>query len=413
MKVSTVKNKPLAWFIFMLCGMAILWHGYHRVLALPKAKHTSFQLPAPVSAPAYTPLVSELEMPPSAKSVHAATLALIKTPQHPQGQLMAAWFAGSREGHSDVQIYASFLQTMSGQPEKWSDPVAILNRDNLAKQSQMFIKKLGNPVLYQTADGTIHLFVVATSYGGWAAAKIAHLTSNDGQAFKLKQILPLSPLTNVSHLVRTLPVPLADGGFYLPIYHELVNKFEVVLRFNQHGEWVGKIRPNHLTGTLQPAMVATSPDSCLMVRRHHPAQNLLVQTCHAGGLQWGKSVVSNISNEDNSLNIVQFNQKTYLIHNQAHDGNHRAQLWLSELHPVGNAYTVDKQLLLAEMNGREVSYPSALVVDDNLHVVYTQDRVAIRHLQINIAAMNKVAGCYRAVVSGSLKRILCEQGETS
>lgn len=351
-------------------------------------------------------------------SVHAPTIAHIHRDNHTY--LMSAWFEGSREGAKDVQIYAAFLDLhrlkqpftdiktpLSDSPlsdnkpnhsqaihRLWSSPKPILSRQQLATQSNMRIKKLGNPVLYQSTDSTIHLFVVATSYGGWAASKIFHLTSKTGDHFVLKQLLPLSPFLNVSHLVRTLPVTLDDGGFYLPVYHELIHKFELILRFDHQGNLIAKTRPNALKGKLQPALTTLSKNECLSASRHHHSEYMLIQYCTDGGINWHKPMITNIKNDNNSLNLLHADNQNYIIHNQRKNNNDRHDLWLSTInnhtknhHTKNNhtnhQFTVEPLFLIDHADIGEVSYPSTIMADNHLHIVYTHDRNAIRHVMIN------------------------------
>lgn len=350
-----------------------------------------------------TPFLIQSDVSRTTRSVHASTLAEIKVGDG--RKLMTAWFQGSREGARDVEIYASFLtlqEPLGTSPTQnlWSAPKSILTPQMLAEQSRTHIKKLGNPVLYQSRDGTIHLFVVATSYAGWAASKIYHLTSTTGEHFDFKQILPLSPFLNVSHLVRVPPVSLADGGFYLPIYHELANKFELILRFNKDGELIAKIRPNALTGLLQPALTPISKDDCVMARRHRHSAPLLIQECHQGGLVWDKPTPTNVNNDNNSLNLVHFNNTNYLIHNQTKDENSRYYLWLSKLTKNNNDFVVQKYLLLDTANTGEVSYPTTVTLGNEMHIVYTHDRQSIRHIVVNQSFLDKIGDCELSVNQG-------------
>lgn len=332
-------------------------------------------------------------LPSTTLSVHSATLAHIDS----QNQLMTAWFGGSREGAKDVQIYASWLD-LDKPNAVWSAPKVIVSPQSLAAQSGTYIKKLGNPVLYQAQDGTVHLFVVATSYAGWAAAKIYHLTkpkdTRSDDEFVFRQILPLSPLVNVSHLVRTPPVALADGGFYLPVYHELAHKFEVLLRFDNDGNLIQKIRPNHLTQRLQPTLVALNDSDCLMTARNRHSSPILIQKCHQGGLQWDNVITTTLNNDNNSLNIFSFDKNNYLTHNQSKNGNSRYALWLSHL---SGQFNITPFIELDYSDQSEVSYPTTLVVGDTVHIVYTYERTAIRHIAINNTFIKNAKACLPTV----------------
>lgn len=367
------KHRHLKYLFLWLVALVVLgaWH-YQQLPAKP-----AFVVANTASHTANQATLTKHTLPSPTLSVHSATLTHLQN----EHRLMTAWFGGSREGAKDVQIYASWLD-LDKPNAVWSAPKVIVSPQSLAHQSHTYIKKLGNPVLYQAQNGTVHLFVVATSYAGWAASKIYHLTQAKGKdEFVFRQILPLSPLVNVSHLVRTPPVGLADGGFYLPVYHELAYKFEVLLRFDKNGKLIEKIRPNHLTKRLQPTLVALNDSDCLMTARNRYSSPILIQHCHQGGRQWDTPIATNLDNDNNSLNVVAFADGIYLTHNQSKNTNSRYALWLSKL----NESTISPVVQLDYSDKGEVSYPTTLVVGDSIHIVYTYNRKAIRHIAFNHA----------------------------
>lgn len=343
-----------------------------------------------------------ISQPHPAPSVHAASLSTLNN-----NELLAVWFAGAREGASDVAIVANRYSLTK---HRWATPYPILTREQLSLQSHQYIKKLGNPVIYQSQDGMLHLFVVGVSFGGWAGSKLYHLQSTNGINFDFVQLLPLSPLMNISHLVRNRPIGLDDGGFYLPIYHEFAQKFPLLLRFDHQGKLIDRIRPNPLLGVLQPAITATNSSDCLMVARNEQPAPIWQQHCSDGGTRWHKPTQLPLINDNSALSIDYFNHHLLLVHNQSHQGNSRYHLVLSSLgdktiHSLildstgttlannlanNNAATnaidsnaIDSNAIDTPKAGEEVSYPTTLVVGDNLHIVYTHDRNQIRHIRIN------------------------------
>lgn len=315
-------------------------------------------------------------------SVHAVSLS-----RFGEDKMIAAWFAGSREGAKDVEIVANQYSLPT---QTWAEPYVILNRQQLSQLSKQYIKKLGNPVLWQTQDGVLHLFVVGVSLGGWAGSKIYHLSSTDGKQYHYRQTLPLSPFMNVSHLVRAMPVALADGGFYLPIYHEFAHKFPLLLRFDQQGEFVATIRPQarHLLGTLQPTLTALSTDHCVMTGRNRWASPIWLSACADGGQIWQVPIQLSLSNDNSSLNIINAWQNILLVHNMTKQNNSRYHLALSLLDlPSKRSHSV---ILDSTSDNKEVSYPASLVVDDMVHIAYTHNRSQIRHIAFNRAWLAKV-----------------------
>ena len=146
-------------------------------------------------------------------AAHSASFAVL-----PDDSLIAVWFAGSHEGKPDVETFQSYFK--DGQ---WTLAKAIVSREELSRDTHLFVKKLGNPVIYRALDNALHLFVVSVSVGGWSGSSINHLTSIDGgKTWRNAKKLILSPVFNISSLVRINPITLTSGGFYLPIYHEAV-----------------------------------------------------------------------------------------------------------------------------------------------------------------------------------------------
>ena len=151
---------------------------------------------------------SRIPMPQGVPSAHASALATL-----PGDRMLAFWWAGSRESGPDVKVYASRWHNGA-----WSQAWEVASRASLGRALGFGVRRIGNPVAWTDRDSRIHLYVVATGLGGWAASRVAHMVSSDhGASFEVKRVLPMSPLFNTSVLVRTNPVGTADGGWWLPV----------------------------------------------------------------------------------------------------------------------------------------------------------------------------------------------------
>lgn len=318
---------------------------------------------------------------PHAPSVHSATLTRLS-----DDKLLAMWFAGSGEGKPDVEIYGSIYEPSSN---TWSEPKSYLNRFRLKEDSKQFIKMLGNPVLFRSSLGEIHLFVVGVSFGGWATSKIYHyISKDDGVNFEYKQRLDLGMLLNLSHLVRAQPIALQDGGFYLPIYHELADKYPLIVRFDKEGNVIEDIKTTSLSGQLQPSLLPTSSTECLAVFRNYYDKPMNMQYCFKGGLEWGKPFPSNIINEGNSIALFGLGKEIFLVHNtrEKNSEESRGTLVLSQL--IDNQWK--KLTILDVAQGKrergksvEVSYPTAISNGEWIDIVYTYNRSHIAHIRFN------------------------------
>ncbi|MDX8382492.1 MAG: sialidase family protein, partial [Ghiorsea sp.] len=178
-------------------------------------------------------------------STHSVSASIL-----PNGDVMAFWFAGSREGHKDVQI---FQTTFSHLQQTWAIPKPMLDVAYLDDVLGRYVGKIGNPVVFVDSQQRMWLFFVTVSYGGWAGSNINVMWSEDlGQHWNTPKRLITSPFINVSTLVRNPPVELEDGSLLLPIYHEFVAQFPESLRVSRAGEVMRKTRMFGHNGGIQP-----------------------------------------------------------------------------------------------------------------------------------------------------------------
>ena len=122
------------------------------------------------------------------RSCHASTIVELKG-----GELMAAWFGGTREGDKDVAIWGS-RRTGAG----WSAPV------ELAREKD---QPSWNPVLFHTKDGVLWLYYkVGPSPQTWTAAR--RFSTDEGKTWSTIEKLPAGLIGPV----RAKPLVLADGA---------------------------------------------------------------------------------------------------------------------------------------------------------------------------------------------------------
>ena len=316
-----------------------------------------------------------------APSVHSASITELS-----DRRIFTVWFAGSGEGKSDVKIYGSFYDASKN---LWTEPRVVLTRQKLKMDSKHFIKKLGNPVIYKSANGDLHLFVVGVTFGGWATSKIYHYISKDGAiSFSYAGVLRLGALMNLSHLVRSSPVGLGDGGFYLPVYHELADKYPLIVRFDAKGEMLDARKITDKKGQLQPSIVPLNEKECLAVMRNYYDKAMNMQFCKSGGLVWEAPVESNLINENNSIAIFKINDEIFLIHNTREKSpeESRGTLVLSMLKEKEWKQIAILDIargIRKEGKSVEVSYPNVKVGQQFVDIVYTNNRSQISHIRFN------------------------------
>ncbi len=312
-----------------------------------------------------------IPMPPGVPSAHASTLAAL-----PGNAMIAFWWAGSRESGPDVKVYSSRMAA-----GKWSAPREVASRESLGAALGFGIRRIGNPVAWTEPTGKVHLFVVATGLGGWAASRVVHMVSSDlGGTFSVQRVLPMSPLFNTSVLVRTTPVALADGGWWLPVYFELGIKYPMLMAFDAKGEPRSLARIGSRTTTLQPALVASSAtEAHAWMRDTSDERRVQYATSSDGGASWQDRPALALGNYNSSVAAHRLTRGGVLmLHNHVDQGesgrnvlrmslSNDAQSWEHVLDVVRG--TADE----------EFSYPALQQIGEELHVTYTSRRQAIAH----------------------------------
>ena len=370
----------------LLTGVLLVF-GFERSKPVPAAAAlvSAPQNPSDLAANAdwVTGAKGHIPMPQGAMAAHASAL-LAMPDKHPDA-LMAFWFAGDRESAPNVQIASASFNRAS---QSWSEARFVVNRHAVGAQLGFGVRRLGNPVAWRDASGRIHLFVVATGWGGWAAGRILHLQQRQGSLVQAMEfdpvgLLPLSWLWNTSFLVRTAPLALADGGMVLPAYFELGFKYPVALRFDGKGHFVGMVLISNKRFDLQPALLAHSDTHWLALMRDNRDVGKIIaaQTVDAGQ-SWTDLPDLDLDNPDSAIATLDFQGQHWLVHN---DSLHsREQLTLSRS-PQGRKWST---LLRLEdgASGQEFSYPAIVQTHNSLWISYTDQRRSIAWQRLDLKA---------------------------
>lgn len=349
----------------------------------------------PLSAPRFTqsaPLpalpqhkpspLARQDIPAPTPAVHSASLARLGP-----GRIAAAWFGGSREGAADVNI---FLSVFNGQD--WSVPQAILSRQRVERDTLRLIRKLGNPVLWHDGHGTLHLWFVSVSYGGWAGSALNHTTSVDGGlTWRKVQRLVTSPFWNISTLGHSPPLPLADGGLALPIYHEFIAKRPEWLRLDSHGQPVDKGRIPAAQRSLQPTVVSDGQQALMLLRDSSAAHRIRTARSEDGGRHWSPAQATALPNPDAGIALLKLADGSLLLAYNPQESN-RTRLALSLSVDGGQSWS-EPHLIEHGSGQDEFSYP-ALLQDDQgrIHLAYTWKREKIAHVSFHPGWLKQLRG---------------------
>lgn len=354
-------------------------------------------------------------------AVHAASIVELN-----DGRLRAVWFSGSREGAGDVSIRSAVMDAAS---LRWGEESVIFDRQRIQQGLWRYVKKLGNPVIARAPDGSLHLWMVNVSLGGWAGSSIAWARSmDDGATWSEPRRLVTSPFLNISTLVKGAPIAYQDGQTGLPAYHEFVTKFAEVLRINPQGQVVDKVRIPGSQGSLQPVVLVAGPKQAQIYMRSGKAKVLMASATENAGKTWLSSHASTWPNPDSALagvvsrtgvqwlalNPAPKDRETLALLSSSTGGSFKgAQPWIvessatpktrpspgdyerllgSELRAHGASEaqikvyvaSAKRQLCSADSCLQEFSYPYLLQSRDGyIHLVYTWHRTRIKHVRFD------------------------------
>lgn len=320
-------------------------------------------------------------------SVHSATAI-----QLDNGNLLAMWYGGTREGHTDVALYSSIYDRQSMQ---WQDYKKILDRQDASNTLNRYIKKIGNPVLVKHPQGPIVLIYVSVSLAGWATSQLNMMVSYDeGQTWHDSKRLVTTPFMNISTLVKNDAVIYQDGTIGITTYHELKGEFSEIVRVNLQGEVINKYRMTYGTNTIQPSVIIKDENSALVLMRDsgRETQRVHYSETKDAGLTWSPYKALDVKNPNSAIyGFKDLKGRNWMIFNDLtrdveHSRNNialavysdKSQAWKTEFYFENSA--------LNEELDAKYAYPWVLNASfGKFHLFYTVDRKYIKHIEFNQA----------------------------
>lgn len=360
------------------------------------------------------------------KQVHAASVEAL-----PNGDLIAVWYGGSREGHSDVSIQMGRFDSGSA---TWSKETSLVSLSATQRAQKRFTKKLGNPVIFLDGNEKLWVFYVSVSVGGWSGASANFVVSDDlGETFSPPQKVIGAPFFNMCVQLKTRPFLYGDGSIGLPVHHEMGLNFCSILRLNDEGRVLAKVRMTDGKKTMQPLVLTMDANHAAAAMRYHssdPPKVVQLSTTDDGGKSWSAPIPTNIPNADSAIGGITLSNGSLLI--AANDsestrnrlslltsndgGVHWTHLCFVEYDPIFDLESMDTDDFTAWLENhladpiREpvenpsqtielaventnfgdghhpaFGYPYMIKDKENFHVVYSWNRTHIAHFQFNEA----------------------------
>ena len=409
----------LATLIAVAFGLA-----FYKAANFPDAAPFQTMLPA-VSSSASARFETHFASSKLFTQVHASSAIELK-----DGRIRAFWFSGSHEGAKDVAIHSAVFDPVQA---RWGNEEITMTREQTQHGLHRYIAKLGNPVVGRAADGSLRMFYVTVSLGGWAGSSITTMSSNDeGATWSEPRRLVTSPFINISTMVKGAPFLYSDGTMGVPVYHEFISKFGEMLRIDKSGAVLDQQRlAAGGQGTLQPVMLMQNEQKAKVLMRYagaaEPHRVVSVSTQDAGQ-HWSPPVKSTLRSPDAALTGVTLTDGRMLaVLNDIEQGRDALSLMIStdggnnwrevqrledqlaasaqsdEAHFSSNTQTLVQQSDAATgehladyvestkrtvcSNGKcgyEFSYPYLIQTQHgDFHLVYTWNRTFIKHLWFN------------------------------
>jgi predicted neuraminidase len=303
-------------------------------------------------------------------SSHGSTI--VETSEH---DLLAAWYAGSREKGDDVVILSS--KKDKGKAD-WRNPVVIADTPGEPE---------GNPVLL--AQGGRILFFYQTIHGGgegrttqttgWTTCDIKYRESlDDGESWGEDN--PLR--TEWGYVIRTKPL-VVDGRILLPTQSEVEWNSLVMIGEEDGTRWresnVIDTGEGFKKGNIEPALVELTDGRILMYMRSGSNSCIWHSISQDRGLNWSPPAPTDLPNPNSAIDLLRLRSgRIALAFNNTSQGRTPLTIALSD---------DDCQSWLAfrdiEDGPGEYSYPAFIQSSDDLiHLTYTYRREGIKHVTL-------------------------------
>ncbi len=306
-------------------------------------------------------------------SCHASTLV-----EPAPGQLVAAWFGGTREKHPDVGIWVSRREG-----GRWTPSVEVAN----GVQADGTRHPTWNPVLFQPRGGAplMLFYKVGPSPQTWWG--MLRTSPDGGRTWSEARRLP----DGIYGPIKNKPVELADGTILSPTSDETderPSKWRVYFERSTDGgrTWTKTpfLNDGVAIGAIQPSILFHDRlgGSKLQALGRTRQGRVFTVSSDDAGRTWGPmALLDGVPNPNSGTDAVTLRDGRHLlIYNPVPKGRTPLVVAVSR---DGRAW---KQFLTLEDQAGEYSYPAIIqTADGRVHLSYTWKRERVRHAVIDPA----------------------------
>ena len=311
---------------------------------------------------------------------HASTIALVG------GDVLMAWFGGTREGEGDVDIYGA--RRVNG---RWETPRRLAGEDGLPHW---------NPVLFAGGEKVDLFYKAGHTIPGWHTRR---MRSQDGGRTWTTPAELVPGDVGGRGPVRNKPIRLRSGRILAPASIETPDTWNAFVDISDDGGesfrassfvplWrAGGEKPDSPgpvpmeirgKGVIQPTLWQSADDAVHMLLRSTEGF-ILRSDSFDGGESWLPAYSTGLSNNNSGIDLTRTSDgRLFLVMNPV-SGNWAARTPLSLLVSTDGGATF-RPVLNLEMNPGEYSYPAILSRGDTLYISYTWRRLKMAFWDIEL-----------------------------
>lgn len=303
---------------------------------------------------------------------HASTILKL-----PDGDILAAWFAGTREGNGDVRIWYA-----KKHKDNWSEPICLKTSTNVPHW---------NPVLHLKENGTVRLFYKA-------GEKISHWiteycdSSDFGKTWTSPKILIKDDYSGGRGPVKNKCIKTTAGLLLAPASTEQNKQWRCFIDISDDdGDTWHKApyivrprkQPTGLVRMIQPTLWQDEYGIIHALMRTDKGYVYYSQSAD-NGKNWTKAEKTDIPNNNSGIDCVKGTDGCiYLVCNPVSE-NWGARSPLVLMKSADNGKNFSTIATLEDKNGGEFSYPAIISFENKLHITYTYERKNIVYTEIEL-----------------------------
>ncbi len=352
--------------------------------------------------------------PANPKHNHASCVVELK-----EGNLLAAWYAGSGERQADDVVIEGAWLAKGG--TVWGSKFRMADTPGYPDC---------NPALFAPPDGSLWLFwptILDHRWEGallkyarceqpsgeqapiaWSRTGVMHITpknfAHEMQAAianlsveeKTKYQLPLKAdlersqdelYQRLGWMPRVHPIALPSGRWILPLYSDTFSASIMAISDDRGETWTAS-RPLIGFGNIQPSLVRKNDGELVaFMRDNGPHKRIRISTSRDDGVSWSPVVDSPFVNPGAGIEAIRLtNGHWALVYNDTTRGRHSLAVSLSD--DEGASWKWIRHLERSEPGEGQFHYPSVIqALDGSIHVTYTSSRPGrgstIQHARFN------------------------------